>query len=270
MEYQSSYSSNKLSHAYIIPGSGEEAMSRARELAAAMLCDFPERVPCGKCENCRKVQTGIHPDLSVVRREIENGKQKKNIVVKQIRQLIADAYVLPNEAKKKVYIIEEADTMNPQAQNTLLKILEEPPEFVSFLLLAANPMLLLPTVRSRCATLHGNPVEEKEVTAEESEKARHFLMLVEKATKQPEKLYRWCMENNTMNIQEMTQFMEAVKNEAVSRFSMEAMTLDQRKMMNHVIQLADRCREFLAVNTGPKHIMGYLAVNAVPDRKDNE
>ena len=115
MDHKQSYTANKLSHAYIVTGNGEDALEQAGELAAAMMCRFPEQAPCGHCENCRKIREGIHPDLGHVTREVENGKQKKSILVRQIRALIADAYVMPNEADRKVYIIEDADTMNLQA-----------------------------------------------------------------------------------------------------------------------------------------------------------
>ena len=126
MDHKQSYTANKLSHAYIVTGNGEDALEQAGELAAAMMCRFPEQAPCGHCENCRKIREGIHPDLGHVTREVENGKQKKSILVRQIRALIADAYVMPNEADRKVYIIEDADTMNLQAQNAILKLLGLP------------------------------------------------------------------------------------------------------------------------------------------------
>lgn len=266
MDHKQSYTANKLSHAYIVSGTGENALEQARNLASAMMCQYPEQAPCGHCENCRKIREGIHPDLGHVTREVENGKQKKSIRVRQIRDLIADAYVLPNEAGRKVYIIEDADTMNPQAQNAFLKLLEEPPSFDAFILVAANPMLLLPTVRSRCVLIRTDS-EEEELSAEEKELARGFLNTALRGSEAT--LFQWCMEHNSMNVQETLRFLDAVKETAVSGLSDSKRSLTQKKKIDHLIRLADRCREFLAVNTGPKHVMAYLAVNANPDRKEH-
>lgn len=266
MEQKQFNTANKLSHAYIVSGRGDDAWKQAQTLAAAMMCRFPEKAPCGQCENCRKIQEGIHPDLGFVRREEENGKQKQSIRVRQIRDLIADAYVLPNEAERKVYIIEDADMMNPQAQNAILKLLEEPPAFVSFILLAANPMLLLPTVRSRCVMLRADAAEA-EMSPENRELAREFLNTALTGTEAV--LFQWCMEHNSMNIQETLRFLEAVKETAVSGLSAPKRSVSQKKKIDHLIRLADRCREFLSVNTGPKHVMAYLAANGNPDRKEH-
>lgn len=137
----------QLAHAYILTGGENAALEDcAQALAAACLCreDAP---PCGACKSCRKVEKGIHPDLVVV--QPEPGKELK---VDQIRQLRADAYIRPNEAPKKVYLIKEAERMNQSAQNAFLKVLEEGPAYAVFLLLAANDAALLPTIRSRCET----------------------------------------------------------------------------------------------------------------------
>ena len=143
----------RLYHAYIISAaSREEGLRRARTLAAAAVCTGEGPVPCGKCRACRKAESGIHPDITTIRRQTdEKGKQRRDITVDQVCWMIGDAYVLPNEAERKVYIIEEAETMNAAAQNAALKLLEEPPKGVIFLLCTANPEQLLPTVRSRCA-----------------------------------------------------------------------------------------------------------------------
>jgi len=144
-----------LSHAYILTGGDDAARADAAVwLAAAALCSAQTGRPCGTCRHCRKVFSGNHPDVARVRRE----KDEKEIRIRAARSLRSDAAVLPNEADGKVYIIEEADTLNIAAQNALLKVLEEPPAAVTFLLSAANPARLLPTVRSRCtqAVLSGS------------------------------------------------------------------------------------------------------------------
>ena len=143
----------RIAHASLICApTGEQALQKARELAAAAVCSGAGNKPCGVCRDCRKVHAGVHPDVTTLSRLAdEKGKQKQFITVDQIRALSADAVVLPNEAARKVYIIEQAETMNPAAQNAALKLLEEPPAGVVFLLCTAKPMQLLETVRSRCA-----------------------------------------------------------------------------------------------------------------------
>ena len=139
-----------LSHAYIISGPhGSGRHNLARQLTAAMLCTSREEKPCGHCGPCLKVNKGIHPDVAVVAGPGEG----KPITVDQVRQLRTDAYIRPNEGERKVYLLEEADQMNPSAQNAMLKLLEEGPPYAVFLLLAGNPGGLLQTVRSRCEEL---------------------------------------------------------------------------------------------------------------------
>ena len=148
-----------LGHAYILsgpPGSGRHTL--ANQMAAAMVCagGEPDR-PCGVCGPCRKAAGGIHPD--VVRCA---GPEGKPITVDQVRRLRADAHIRPNEAPRKVYLLEGADRMNAPAQNAMLKLLEEGPAYAAFLLLAENGSGLLDTIRSRCESLTLQPVPREE------------------------------------------------------------------------------------------------------------
>ncbi len=140
---------NPLSHAYLITGGGGDSRAAfAGRLAAAYLCEG-DTPPCGRCRACRKVGKGSHPDLS----RTAPPPDKAEITVEQIRALRADAYVRPNEGRRKVYLINPADAMNPAAQNALLKVLEEGPAYAAFLLVSDRPGKLLDTVRSRCELL---------------------------------------------------------------------------------------------------------------------
>ena len=147
----------ELGHAFLITGPDPAQREKlALFLAQALLCEGTGDRPCGKCLPCRKVEKGIHPDL--LRRErLENpdkkGEKYRDFRVDQVRELGREAYILPNEGKRKVFLLPEADTMNPQAQNALLKLLEEPPAYAAFLLLGANPGSFLETVKSRCVAL---------------------------------------------------------------------------------------------------------------------
>lgn len=137
-----------ISHFYLISGpEGSGKRTLARLLAAAIVCKEEER-PCGLCPACRKVLSGSHPDFITV-----DDPEKKTVPVELIRQARADMYVRPNEAEKKIYLFPRAQDMGVPGQNALLKILEEPPAYGVFLLLADNPDKLLPTIRSRCTEL---------------------------------------------------------------------------------------------------------------------
>lgn len=132
----------------------------ARMVAAALECEAPSPGACGACGPCRKTRRSIHPDLREITFELnEKGKPRKEIVVDQIRDDVLEPLGLPPyEGRKLVFIIEPADAMNANAQNALLKSLEEPPSYVQFLLVTANPYGLLATVRSRCQEMALQPV----------------------------------------------------------------------------------------------------------------
>ena len=149
-------SSGRLFHAYIITGADAGTRERAGNLIArAAVCQAERGVPCGACRDCVKAERGVHPDIETVRREKDAAFHN----VEAMRALRARAAVVPNEARRGVHIIAEADLMNAQAQNAMLKILEEPPSHAVFILLADNPEMLLETVRSRCETVVLTPEE---------------------------------------------------------------------------------------------------------------
>lgn len=137
--------SGKLSHAILLDGgSPEERRDTASEAAKALVCCDPEP-PCGICAHCKKAQAGTHPDISV----FSGGTTVGSFKVDAVREIRRQAVVMPNEAERKVFILEHAETMSAAAQNALLKILEEPPAYVSFILTAKSHTQLLDTVLSR-------------------------------------------------------------------------------------------------------------------------
>ena len=146
-----------LSHAYILAGpSGTGKRTLGGVLSSALVCSGRGEPPCGHCPDCRKAGAGVHPDV------IRIGLDGKDISVSQIRELRADAYVRPNEAARKVYVLENAQTMNGSAQNALLKLLEDGPAYAAFLLLTDNAGNMFATVRSRCELLNLSPVTPAE------------------------------------------------------------------------------------------------------------
>lgn len=144
----SSISRGRISHFYLISGpEGSGKRTLARLLAAAILCQGNDK-PCGRCQACRKVTEGLHPDFITV-----DDPEKKTVSVQLIRDARADIYIQPNEAEHKIYLFPRAQDMGLPGQNALLKVLEEPPAYGVFILLTDNPEKLLPTVRSRCTEL---------------------------------------------------------------------------------------------------------------------
>ena len=147
---------DRLSHCYLIAGpSGSGKHTLARYLAAAMQCTAGAGRPCGVCGPCRKVLSGVHPDVITV-----DDETRKTVGVDLIRRARQDVYIRPNEGQRKVYLIPRAMDMNPSAQNALLKIIEEPPAYAAFLLLTDSAERLLPTIRSRAVRLQLSPLSE--------------------------------------------------------------------------------------------------------------
>lgn len=154
---QNAISSGKVSHAYIINGeksSGKEFI--AGVFAMALQCEKGEQEPCQECHSCKQALTNNHPDIIRVTHEKPN-----TVSVDDIRtQVNNDVGIKPYSSPYKIYIINEAEKMNTQAQNAILKTLEEPPEYVVILLLTSNINAFLPTVLSRCVVMNMRPVAD--------------------------------------------------------------------------------------------------------------
>jgi DNA polymerase-3 subunit delta' len=146
-----------VNHAYLF--TGPTAVGKfivARTFAASMLC--PDG-GCGRCNICRRVMEEKHPDVIVVR------PAGKNIPVEKIRAIRMDAFKKPSESDHKVYIIKSADRMWEDGASTLLKVLEEPPGNVVFILISANPGAVLPTIHSRCQEIHFSNIPTEDLKA---------------------------------------------------------------------------------------------------------
>ena len=139
----------RIPHAILIDGDkGTGRHTLARYIAQAAVCG-KDNAPCGECRSCRVAKSGAHPDITFISPE----EGKKFINVGQIRTLRAEAFVKPHMSKRRVFVINTAETMNESAQNAFLKVLEEPPEGVIFILISLSASELLETVVSRCTRL---------------------------------------------------------------------------------------------------------------------
>lgn len=159
----SEIASGKLSHAYLIEG-GEGCGKTyfARFAAAAVLCTG-DKTPCGKCPSCVKALAGSHPDLFYF-----SPDKKASMGVETVRDIKKSLFFMPNDGDRKVYIIDDAQKMTVQAQNALLKFIEEPPASVLFFIVADKKESLLPTVVSRTRIISLAPSDNADI--------RRFLM----------------------------------------------------------------------------------------------
>lgn len=246
-----------VSHAYILSAaSPEEREEESVNLAAAMLCQSEGVRPCRQCRACRKVLRGVHPDVIWVEPEVK--EHRREIKVDQIRTVLADAYIMPTEADRKVYVLRSAETMNRSAQNAFLKLLEEPPKSAAFILAVGNPAQLLPTVRSRCELLRRNT--EPEPPSESAWKdAEDYLSACSETSLVPR--LRWCRDHENDDKETVQAFLQAalvlltkqLGGETILPKLSSAEALRQTRRMEQAL-------EYLRSNVSVKHLMGLLSV----------
>ena len=158
--FKNSIELGKVSHAYILNGEkGSGKRTLAAVVAKSLQCEEGGPDPCGKCRSCLQAESGNQPDIIWV-----NHEKTSIISVDEVRQqIVNDVELKPYSSRYKIYIVPDAHLMNPQAQNALLKTLEEPPGYAIILLLANGIGKFLPTVLSRCLILNFKPVEPLQV-----------------------------------------------------------------------------------------------------------
>lgn len=158
--FRNAVETGKVSHAYIL--SGEAGMGRkslANAFVLSLLCEAGMAEPCMQCHACKQVLSGNHPDLIYVTHE-----KPASIGVDDIREQINDTIqIRPYSSYYKIYIVDEAEKMTIQAQNALLKTIEEPPAYAVILLLTTNSDAFLPTILSRCVQLKLKPLKDSVV-----------------------------------------------------------------------------------------------------------
>ena len=146
-----------ISHSYMfwgIEGIGKKMI--AKEFAKMILCsDIKKNGYCGKCKSCIEFNSDNNPDFKLI--EPNDGKIK----IEQIREMQRKIAEKPIISSQKVYIIDNADTMTVEAQNCLLKTLEEPPEYITIILICSNENTMLSTIKSRCARMYFEPISDE-------------------------------------------------------------------------------------------------------------
>ena len=164
----------RVRHAYLFAGAegvGKAALAEA--FAQALCCDAPPApgLACGACRACRKIARGVHPDVQVASLATQaavaekQGRKNTSLTIETVRELSAGAALRPLEARWRVVLVEDAETLQGVAQEALLKTLEEPPAYVVIVLLADDAEALLPTIRSRCQLVELRPVARAVVAA---------------------------------------------------------------------------------------------------------
>lgn len=159
-------------HTFVIEGKDEKSRRDAAMLCAAALdceCTEREEIPCGRCSSCSKIISGRHPDVTFV-----GGEDGAKVSVDEIRRVRSDVFQSAFEAENKIVIFNGAHLLSAQAQNALLKILEEPPQKVYFILTCPSSNMLLPTVSSRCAKYSLGELGKEEIYNSVSELCKNI------------------------------------------------------------------------------------------------
>lgn len=171
-EVVSSVEQGSFPHGVLVECQNEDdGVQFARFIANCLVCRG-ESKPCGECEDCHKANKNGHPDIFETDGIIKS--KSKVFAVDSVREIRDDAFILPNESDRKVYILKNAHNMNDQAQNAILKILEEPPSYVFFIIVTTSRSTMLETVLSRVQTYSLLSDEEK-ITDKECEAVKSFL-----------------------------------------------------------------------------------------------
>ena len=251
----------------LFSGSGDLGAA-AQYAAAAMECQSGQK-PCGTCSACRKVFSGIHPDVITVRDEAH-----KNLSVDTIRQIRSDAYIRPNEGSRKVYIFPDCTILTEQDQNVLLKIVEEGPPYAAFLFCAENAAVVLQTLRSRCVELKLRPAADTDA-GELSEAAEALLRALGKGRRGAVSELAVRLEKKKTTREDLSALLERCRavcaaalllsygcrpeasDEEIAAFLAKNLTKTQ---IMRTIELLQKYHGECTYNVGASHVLGALAV----------
>lgn len=250
-----------LPHCILLTGPREKTSPFAVDLALALSCPIHGGQDCS-CSVCRRIRQGIFPDVETIDRE------DAVITVDSVRAMRADAYVAPLESRGKVFIIKNAHNMNGAAQNAALKLFEEPPSGVSFILTADRADMLLPTVLSRCVSIHlDQDPEPDDLSGTVHEQSDAFV----KAFAQEDELalFLVCLDLEKLKKNAAAEFLDSLL--AALRSSIrvcaavhtkdhypQLTALGTEKLMRMTRIILER-REGIDKNTGIAHLMGTIA-----------
>ena len=149
---------NNISHSYIFSGiSGIGKFMFAKEFAKAILCTANEEKPCNNCKSCESFDNLNNPDVIII------DEKENSIKTEQIKELTNNVLEKPIQSNRKIYIINNSENMTKEAQNSLLKTLEEPPQYITIILITNNENLLLNTIKSRCIKIPFNKLSDDEI-----------------------------------------------------------------------------------------------------------
>lgn len=253
------------SHATIIWGGCEDArLAYAEDLAAAIICDGSGDSPCRTCIHCAKSLRGIHPDII----KIDRNPDTRALYVDQIRALRKDAVLLPNEANKKVYLVNHAGSMNTSAQNAILKLLEEPPTHTAFILVTENPIELLPTVRSRCIEISVNaPRSDK--SPEDNANADAFIKALSAG---PLDLAAFSFSLESLEKNEFIDFIDSAA--ATITLLLRAQYTEGTGLLSgsdlmKILRILDRAKTYFYNNVGLGHIAGMICAELSIRNEEN-
>ena len=194
---QRGFAADKMPHAYVFAGvEGIGKFRTAREWAKLLLCKnqvtengFADS--CGLCQSCRLFEAGSHPDFSLIYKELleftKDNKDKKtplDLAIDVIREFLIDKVsIRPTLSQRRVFIVSEAERLNASSQNAMLKVLEEPPEYCTIILLCTRMERLLPTTKSRCRIVRFLRIDQEMIIDQlkamglDEEKAQYFARL---------------------------------------------------------------------------------------------
>lgn len=251
-----------LSHAIILTGEGD-LPAAAVFTAAAMQCRSSER-PCGSCSVCGKVMRGIHPDVMIV-----EDTEHKNISIDILRSIRADAYIIPNEGIRKIYIFPDCEKLDPKAQNVLLKVVEEGPPHAAFIFCARNSAQLLQTIRSRSVELKLSPSMQQLTVSEE---ARQLCLLL--CEQKRADIIAFCtdLENRKVDREELQRILSDTRDIFTAALAASYGTQNNnplatqlaremgRRRINAAIDVFQRFIRECGYNIGVGHLTGALAV----------
>ena len=153
-----SLKNNTVLHSYMFIG--EQGIGKkliANQFSKMVLCENFDEEECGKCKSCIEFESGNNPDFVYIEPD------GKVIKIEQIREMQTKVIEKPVNSKKKIYLIDNADLMTKEAQNSLLKTLEEPPEYIVIILIVSNENKILPTIKSRCMRIYFEKIDDEEI-----------------------------------------------------------------------------------------------------------